>query len=149
MVLGGERLNLAKIKTPSFFQAAKEDHIAPAVSVYKGAKLFGGPATFMLAGSGHIAGVINPPQSGKYQHWTNDALPETLEAWIAGAKEHPGSWWPTWDKWLAPQSGEKIPAPKPGDGELRVLGDAPGTYVLVKAGTMNKPAKDKKREQVG
>ncbi len=149
MVLGGERLNLAKIKTPSFFQAAKEDHIAPAVSVYKGAKLFGGPATFMLAGSGHIAGVINPPQSGKYQHWTNDALPASWEAWIAGAKEHPGSWWPTWDKWLAPQSGERIPAPKPGDGELRVLGDAPGTYVLVKAGTMNKPAKKDKSRRAG
>jgi polyhydroxyalkanoate synthase len=139
MMLGGERLNLAKIKTPVFFQAAKEDHIAPAASVYRGAHLFGGPTKFMLAGSGHIAGVINAPAAAKYQHWTNDALPESLEKWMEGAKEHAGSWWPTWDKWLAPQSGEKIPAPKPGDGELRVLGDAPGTYVLVKAGTMNKP----------
>lgn len=140
MILDGERLNLAKIKTPAFFQAAKEDHIAPAVSVYKGAKLFGGPVTYMLAGSGHIAGVINPPSSGKYQHWTNDALPASLEEWVAEASEHPGSWWPTWDQWLAPKSGPQVPAPKPGDGELRILGEAPGTYVLVKAGSMNKPA---------
>jgi polyhydroxyalkanoate synthase len=141
MSLGGQRLNIAKVKTPVFFQAAKEDHIAPAVSVYKGAKLFGGPVTFMLAGSGHIAGVINPPAAGKYQHWTNDELPPTLEEWQAGATEHPGSWWPTWDAWLAPRSGEKIPAPKPGDGELKVLCDAPGTYVLVKAGTLNRAKK--------
>ena len=145
MMLGGQRLNVTKIKTPAFFQAAKEDHIAPAVSVYNGAKLFGGPVKFMLAGSGHIAGVINPPAAGKYQHWTNDALPATLEEWQAGATEHPGSWWPAWDAWLAPRSGEKIPAPKPGDGELNLLGDAPGSYVLVKAGTMNQPAKAKRR----
>ena len=139
MMLDGERLNVTKVKTPAFFQAAKEDHIAPAVSVYKGAKLFSGPVTFLLAGSGHIAGVINPPAAGKYQHWTNEALPATLEEWQTGALEHPGSWWPDWDAWLAPRSGEKIPAPKPGDGALKPLGDAPGTYVLVKAGTMNRP----------
>jgi polyhydroxyalkanoate synthase len=139
MMLGGERINIAKIKTPAFFQAAKEDHIAPAASVYKGAKLFGGPVTYMLAGSGHIAGVINAPAAAKYQHWTNDALPSTLKEWQKGAVEHPGSWWPEWDAWLSQRSGEKIPAPKPGDGELKPIGDAPGTYVLVKAGTMNKP----------
>ena len=103
--------------------------------------MFGGPVTYMLAGSGHIAGVINAPAAGKYQHWTNDALPATLQEWQAGAVEHPGSWWPDWDNWLAPRSGEKIPAPQPGDGELKPLGDAPGTYVLVKAGTMNQPKK--------
>ena len=141
MMLDGTALDLSKIKTPAFFQAAKEDHIAPAVSVYKGARLFGGPVTFMLAGSGHIAGVVNPPSSGKYQHWTNDALPETLDEWMRDAAEHPGSWWPTWDKWLAPRSGDKVKARTPGDGRLEVLGDAPGTYVLVKAGTMAKPGK--------
>src|SRR5450631_2345517 len=107
MILGGERLNITKIQTPAFFQAAKEDHIAPAASVYKGAKLFGGPVTYMLAGSGHIAGVINAPVAGKYQHWTNEALPATLKEWQAGAVEHPGSWWPDWDGWLAPRSGER------------------------------------------
>ncbi|HXJ01147.1 MAG TPA: class I poly(R)-hydroxyalkanoic acid synthase [Micropepsaceae bacterium] len=145
MILAGEKLNIAKIKTPAFFQAAREDHIAPAGSVYKGAKLFGGPVTYMLAGSGHIAGVINPPAAGKYQHWTNDGLPATLKEWQDGAVEHPGSWWSEWDAWLAPRSGEKIPAPKPGDGELKPLADAPGTYVLVKAGTMNKSKKPGER----
>ena len=133
MSLGGKRLDLSKIKTPSYFQAAKEDHIAPAASVYKGARLLSGPVTFMLAGSGHIAGVVNPPSSGKYQHWNNDRLPATLEEWMKGAVDHPGSWWPSWDAWLSSRSGEKIPALKPGDGELKVLGDAPGTYVKVKA----------------
>jgi polyhydroxyalkanoate synthase len=133
MVLAGQRLDVTKVKTPVFFQAAKEDHIAPSVSVYKGARLFSGPVTFMLAGSGHIAGVINPPSSGKYQHWTNDKLPKTLDAWMEGAEEHPGSWWPTWEKWLSARSGAMIPAPKPGDGDLKILGNAPGTYVLVKA----------------
>ena len=141
MILSGERLNIAKIQTPAFFQAAREDHIAPAASVYKGAKLFGGPVTYMLAGSGHIAGVINPPAAVKYQHWTNEKLPATFKEWQAGAVERPGSWWPEWDAWLAPRSGEKIPAPKPGDGQLKPLGDAPGKYVLVKAGTMNKAKK--------
>jgi polyhydroxyalkanoate synthase len=133
MELAGKRLDISKVTTPIFFQAAREDHIAPAASVYKGAKLFGGPVTFMLAGSGHIAGVINPPSSGKYQHWTNDKLPTALEEWMEDAKEHPGSWWPTWENWLTSRSGNKIPAPQPGDGELKVLGNAPGTYVLVKA----------------
>ena len=133
MVLGGEKLDLSKIKTPSFLQAAKEDHIAPALSVFKGAKLFGGPVTYMLAGSGHIAGVINPPEAHKYQHWTNAKLPKSFSEWQAGAAEHPGSWWPYWDKWLAPRSGKKIPARKPGGGKLKVLSDAPGTYVKVKA----------------
>ena len=141
MVLAGERLNLSTIKTPVFFQAAREDHIAPAVSVYKGAKLFGGPVTYMLSGSGHIAGVINPPAANKYQHWTNDALPASFDEWQAGSIEHPGSWWPTWDTWLSTRAGEKIPAPKPGDGELKPIGDAPGTYVLVKAGSLNKGKK--------
>jgi len=133
MKLNGRTLDLSRVKTPVFFQAAREDHIAPALSVYKGAKKFGGPVTFMLAGSGHIAGVVNHPGSGKYQHWVNDALPATLDQWMKGAVEHPGSWWPTWEKWLAARSGEMIPALNPGDGELKVIGDAPGTYVLAKA----------------
>jgi len=145
MELGGERLDIGKVKTPVFFQAAKEDHIAPAVSVYKGAKLFGGPVVFMVAGSGHIAGVINPPSAGKYQFWTNAVLPATLEQWQVDATEHPGSWWPFWDAWLSLHSGKKIAARNPGDGRLKVIGDAPGTYVLVKAGTMNKQAKSPRK----
>lgn len=133
MELAGQRLDISTVKTPVYFQAAREDHIAPAASVYKGAKLFGGPVTFMLAGSGHIAGVVNPPSSGKYRHWTNGKLPKTLDVWLEDAEEHQGSWWPTWEKWLSSRSGSKIPALQPGDGELKVRGDAPGTYVLVKA----------------
>jgi polyhydroxyalkanoate synthase len=133
MTLDGVTLDLSKIKVPVYFQSAKEDHIAPANSVFKGAKLFGGPLRFIIAGSGHIAGVINPPAAKKYQYWTNDKKAADIDAWREGAKEHAGSWWPDWDKWLSKLSGDKIPARKPGDGKLKTLGDAPGTYVKVKA----------------
>lgn len=131
--LGGAKLDLAKIKVPIYLQSAKEDHIAPYRSVYKTTQLVKGPVRFILAGSGHIAGVINPPAAKKYQHWTNEKLPAKVEDWLAGATEHPGSWWTDWDKWLAPLSGKKIPARKPGDGKLKPLGDAPGTYVKIKS----------------
>jgi polyhydroxyalkanoate synthase len=139
MVLGGKTLNLSKVKIPIYLQSAKDDHIAPVNSVYKSTKLFGGPIRFIIAGSGHIAGVINPPAAHKYQYWTNDAasgskpFPETVEEWREGATEHPGSWWPDWDAWLSKQSGKKVPSRQPGDGKLKPLGDAPGTYVKVKA----------------
>ena len=129
----GEKLDLGKVKIPIYLQSAKEDHIAPFRSVYKSTALFKGPIRFIIAGSGHIAGVINPPAAKKYQYWTNDKLPKTVEEWQAGAKEHPGSWWPDWNAWLAPLSGKKVRARKPGDGKLKVLGDAPGTYVKMKA----------------
>ena len=112
--LEGERLDLGKVKTPIFVQSSKEDHIAPARSVYRGARLFGGETRFTLAGSGHIAGVINAPVAKKYQHWTNDALPGTYEEWLAGAAEHPGSWWPSWSEWLSRPRGRKSPRPRSG-----------------------------------
>ncbi|MDE2161840.1 MAG: class I poly(R)-hydroxyalkanoic acid synthase [Alphaproteobacteria bacterium] len=133
MKFGDVQLDLTKVKIPVYLQSAREDHIAPFVSVYKATKLFKGPVRYIIAGSGHIAGVINPPAGGKYNYWTNDKLPPTVEEWQAGAKEHPGSWWPDWDAWLSKLSGSKIPARKPGDGKLKALGDAPGTYVRVKA----------------
>jgi polyhydroxyalkanoate synthase len=133
MTLGGEKLDLSKVTIPIYLQSAKEDHIAPFRSVYKSTRLFKGPMRFIIAGSGHIAGVINPPAAKKYQYWTNDKLPKTIEEWQASAKEHPGSWWPDWNTWLAPLSGKKVRARKPGDGKLKTLGDAPGTYVKVKA----------------
>lgn len=133
LVLDNVRIDLSQVKTPIYVQSSKEDHIAPARSVYKGAKLFGGPTTFTMAGSGHIAGVINAPVANKYQHWTSDALPETLEAWQAGAVEHPGSWWPHWAAWLKAKSGKLIPARDPAKGPLKPLGDAPGEYVKVKS----------------
>ena len=121
------------MKIPVYVQANREDHIAPMRSVYRGARLFGGPTRLTLAGSGHIAGVINHPDAKKYQHWVNDALPETLEEWQAGAVEHPGSWWPHWEIWLSAQSGKKVPARDPAKGPLKPLGDAPGTYVKVRS----------------
>ena len=132
MVLGGEKIDLTKVKVPVFLQSSKEDHIAPYRSVYKTTKLFKGPMTFMMAGSGHIAGVINHPDANKYQHWTNDKVPDKVEDWIASATEHPGSWWPYWDKWLAKHSGEMVPARVPGDGKLKVIEAAPGAYAKMK-----------------
>jgi len=131
--IGGKKLNLKNVKVPVYLQSAREDHIAPFRSVYKATHLYGGPIRFILAGSGHIAGVINAPAAKKYQYWTNDALPATVDEWQQGAKEHPGSWWPDWDAWLSKLSGKKIPARKPGDGKLKTLGNAPGSYVKIKA----------------
>jgi polyhydroxyalkanoate synthase len=133
MELAGERLDLGKVKIPIYAQSSKEDHIAPYVSVYKGARLFGGPVTFTMAGSGHIAGVINHPDAHKYQHWTNPELPATAEEWIAGAQEHPGSWWPHWARWLAEKSGPMVAARDPSKGPLKPVEDAPGSYVMVKS----------------
>jgi polyhydroxyalkanoate synthase subunit PhaC len=133
LTLDGVQIDLSKVKVPIYVQSSKEDHIAPARSVFKGAKLFGGPVTFTMAGSGHIAGVINAPAANKYQHWTNDDLPASLEEWQAQAKETPGSWWPHWAAWLAAKSGKKIPARDPAKGPLKPLGDAPGEYVKVKS----------------
>jgi polyhydroxyalkanoate synthase len=129
--LDGVKLDLGQVKTPVYVQSSKEDHIAPARSAYRGARLFGGPTTFTLSGSGHIAGVINAPVAKKYQHWTHDTLPESLEAWQAGAVETPGSWWPHWAEWLKSRSGAQVPARDPSAGPLPALEDAPGSYVKV------------------
>ena len=133
MVLGGETLDLGKVKVPVYLQSSREDHISPYPSVYKATHLFGGAVRFICAGSGHIAGVINPPSSGKYNHWTNDELPPTPDKWFDGAKDNKGSWWPDWEEWLSAKSGPMVAARKPGGGKLKVLEDAPGSYVLVKS----------------
>jgi len=133
ITLGGVPIDLGKVRVPVYLQSAREDHIAPFTSVHKATKLFKGPVRFILAGSGHIAGVINAPAAKKYQYWTNEDAPKALTEWIAGAKEHPGSWWPDWQKWLTPLAGKKVPARKPGCGKVKPLCDAPGTYVLVKS----------------
>ena len=132
MKLAGAKIDLTKIKIPVFLQSSKEDHIAPAKSVFKALKIFSGPTEFMMAGSGHIAGVVNPPSARKYQFWTNTKKAATLDEWRAGATETPGSWWHYWDQWLAPKSGKKVKARVPGDGALPVIEDAPGSYVKMK-----------------
>lgn len=129
----GEQLSLKDVHIPIFMQSSKEDHIAPAPSVYNSARAFGGPVEYIIAGSGHIAGVINHPAAKKYQYWTNPNLKGALEDWQAFSVEHPGSWWPHWDQWLRKISGDDVPARTPGDGDLEPLGDAPGTYVKVRS----------------
>lgn len=136
IVLDNVPIDLRKIRIPVYIQAGKEDHIAPVRSVYKATQLFSGPVRFMLAGSGHIAGVVNPPRNKKYQHWLNETAtnPPTLAEWQAGAKEFPGSWWHDWDKWLSALSGPKVPARVPGTAGLPAIEDAPGSYVKVRSG---------------
>ena len=133
LVVGGERLDLGAVKIPIYVQSSRDDHIAPYRSVYRGARLFGGPVTFTMAGSGHIAGVINHPDARKYQHWTNPALPASVEDWMAGAVESPGSWWPHWAAWLAERSGRMTAARDPAKGPLKPIEDAPGSYVKIKS----------------
>ena len=133
ITLKGVPIDLSKVTIPIYLQAAKEDHIAPYPSVFKSTGLYGGPVRFMLAGSGHIAGVINPPAANKYNHYINEKQPKDLDAWIEGAEEHEGSWWNDWDKWLSKHSGKKVAKREPGDGKLKVLEDAPGSFVSVKS----------------
>jgi polyhydroxyalkanoate synthase len=127
--VAGVPIDLRTVRTPSYIQSGRDDHIAPATSVYKMTQVFAGPLRFILAGSGHIAGVVNPPSLHKYQYWTNDALPPTLAEFVTGAVETKGSWWPDWMAWLAPKSGAQVAARVPGDGVLKVIEDAPGRYV--------------------
>lgn len=132
ITIDGTPIDLTKVMTPAYVQAGREDHIAPAASVWKITHHFKGPLKFVLAGSGHIAGVVNPPSMGKYQYWTNDTKVETLTEFFAGAKETKGSWWPDWIEWIAGIDGDKVPAKGarvPGKGKLKALGDAPGSYV--------------------
>jgi polyhydroxyalkanoate synthase len=134
MELAGVKLDLKKVKMPVYNLATREDHIAPAKSVFLGAQYFGGPMRFVVSGSGHIAGVVNPASKGKYQYWTGDKPSEAgLEKWLEKAKEHPGSWWPDWLNWLKDQGKTEVPARQPGGGKLKAIEDAPGTYVKVKA----------------
>jgi polyhydroxyalkanoate synthase subunit PhaC len=133
MELSGRTLDLKKVTAPVYELATKEDHIAPARSAFTGAKAFGGPVRYVMAGSGHIAGVVNPPTKSKYQYWSGGPPEGKFEDWVAKAKETPGSWWPDWLAWLTAQAPDKVPARKPGEGKLKPLGDAPGEYVRVKS----------------
>ncbi|PCM45493.1 PHA/PHB synthase family protein [Marinobacter sp. ANT_B65] len=133
LTFAGETINLGEIEVPSFFLSARQDHIAKWKSTYKGALAHGGNVHFVLSGSGHIAGVINPPYKEKYSYWTNDPMKPDADKWLASADEHHGSWWPHWLEWIQQYAGEQVAARTPGDGKLAVIEDAPGSYVLVKA----------------
>jgi polyhydroxyalkanoate synthase len=133
MQIADVRLDLKKVKIPIYNLATKEDHIAPAKSVFLGSGYFGGPVRFVLSGSGHIAGVINPVSKAKYQYWTGNA-PDggELETWLGNAEEHPGSWWPDWIEWIKQQDSRQVKARRPGGGKLTPIEDAPGSYVKVR-----------------
>jgi len=134
MVLDNTLLDLSKVKVPVYNLATREDHIAPADSVLYGSQFFGGPVKFVLSGSGHIAGVVNPPAAKKYQYWTNDNIRDiSLQDWLKAAQEHKGSWWPDWREWLASIDAEEVPPRSVGSEALPPIEDAPGSYVRVRA----------------
>jgi polyhydroxyalkanoate synthase len=134
MVLDNTLLDLSKVMVPVYNLATREDHIAPAESVLYGSQFFGGPVKYVLSGSGHIAGVVNPPASNKYQYWTNDNIKDVNVAeWMKGAVEHKGSWWPDWREWLGTLDPEEVPARTVGSEALPPIEDAPGSYVRVRA----------------
>jgi polyhydroxyalkanoate synthase len=130
VVLDGTALDLGKVKTPLLAISLKDDHVSSWEATYEGAKLFGGETRFLLGGSGHNAGVINPPSANKHGYWTNDDMPGTAQSWLEGAARNEGSWWPHWQSWLSEGGkAKKVPARTPGDGKLDVIEPAPGSYV--------------------
>jgi len=134
IALGGVPIDLRKIVIPAYFVSTLEDHIAPWESTYKGARLLSGPTRFVLGGSGHIAGIVNPPSAKKYGYWTGSELPESADEWQAGASRSEGSWWIDWQAWISGLNGpDRVPARVPGTGALQALEDAPGSYVSVPA----------------
>jgi polyhydroxyalkanoate synthase len=130
--LGGVPIDVRRIKQPAYFISTAEDHIAPWKTTFEGAKLLGGPVRFVLGGSGHIAGIVNPPAGGKYCYWTGGKPAGSPQAWFEAAKQHPGSWWTDWGAWIAKHAGPRVAARVPGDGKLPVLEDAPGSYASLR-----------------
>jgi polyhydroxyalkanoate synthase subunit PhaC len=132
ITLAGVPIDLGKVKTPSYFVSTTEDHIAPWKTTYLGSRVYSGPVRFVLGGSGHIAGVINPPAANKYGYRTNGERVEDPETWLVHAEQNEGSWWLDWDKWVANYGGDKVPARVPGAGKLKLIEDAPGSYVKMR-----------------
>jgi polyhydroxyalkanoate synthase len=128
--IAGRTVDFSKITVPVYNLATREDHIAPAKSVFVGSAFLGGPVRFVLTGSGHIAGVVNPPSRRKYQYWTGGEPRGSLESWLKQAQERPGSWWDDWQAWLETGNPRIKKKRRPGGGKLKSLGDAPGTYVM-------------------
>jgi len=134
ITLAGTPINLTKINTPVYMLSTHDDHIAPWKSTYAATQLYSGPVRFVLSASGHIAGVVNPPAANKYCHWIHAKTPKDPDAWFNAATRHEGSWWPDWQKWIAKKSGAKVAARTPGDGKLKAIEDAPGSYAAVRLG---------------
>jgi len=132
ITLSGVPIDLRQVTTPSYFVSTIDDHIAPWVSTFSGAQLFGGPVKFVLGGSGHIAGIINPPSANKYSYWTGGAPRGSADEWLKQAKHQPGSWWNDWQRWMRKRNGVQVPARIPGDGALPIIEEAPGSYVAVR-----------------
>ncbi|HVI51291.1 MAG TPA: class I poly(R)-hydroxyalkanoic acid synthase [Candidatus Sulfotelmatobacter sp.] len=130
--LDGVDIDLRKIKIPTYLISTREDHIAPWKTTFAATQLYSGPVKFVLSASGHIAGVVNPPEAGKYCFWTNAKKIKDPETWLKGATQNEGSWWPDWQKWIAKTAGAQVPARQPGSGKLKALEDAPGSYVKVR-----------------
>jgi len=141
--LDGVPIDLSKVEVPAYFVSTVEDHIAPWRTTYKGSRYLGGEVRYVLGGSGHIAGIVNPPAAKKYHYWTNDARPESPEEWFKTATQRPGSWWEDWQAWMDRQNRDMsggtpmVPARVPGDRELKPLEDGPGSYAMLRLG---KPA---------
>jgi polyhydroxyalkanoate synthase len=132
VVLAGVPIDFSKVSVPVYFVSAIEDHIAPWKATYHGPRALGGKARFVLSGSGHIAGMINPPAANKYGYWTNEALPEKPDDWFAAAEQHEGSWWPNWKEWITPHLGPMVLPRIPGKGKLDVIEAAPGSYARMR-----------------
>jgi len=132
LTLDGTPVDVSAVQTPTYILSTAEDHIAPWKTTYETTQLFKGPVRFVLGASGHIAGVINPPARGKYGYWTHDELPADAEQWLDAAESHAGSWWPDWARWAKRHAGGRVAARNPGDGNLPVLEDAPGSYVKMR-----------------
>jgi polyhydroxyalkanoate synthase len=125
-------IDFSKVSVPVYFVSAIEDHIAPWKATYHGPRALGGKARFVLSGSGHIAGLINPPAANTYGYWTNEALPEKPDDWFAAAEQHEGSWWPNWKEWITPHLGPMVLPRIPGKGKLDVIEAAPGSYARMR-----------------
>ena len=151
----GVKIDISQIKTPAYFISTIQDHIAKWKSTYTGAQVHSGPVKFVLSGSGHIAGIVNPPNKVKYGYWTNDLIAETPDAWFAGADKHEGSWWPDWQEWITSNKyadpASQVAARDPNKGKLKVIEAAPGSYVKLKItdviGTKKAQAEKPKAEE--
>jgi len=133
LTLAGTKIDLSKVQVPAYFVSAIEDHIAPWKTTYAGPHILRGDSRFVLSGSGHIAGIVNPPAANKYGFWTNDALPDSPDEWLKGAAQHEGSWWTDWRQWIGRYLGKEVAPRVPGKGKLKAIEAAPGSYARIRA----------------